>query len=288
MSLFGSDQALRLAGGLKRLRVASGLSGRQLAPLVGVEQSTVSRIERGLQRASVPQVALWCKATGADTSREAELLALAEDILAGPQSWEGIRPGTTDVQPDVQELEDRTGTLSIYQPAVLPGLLQTAAYARRLFSSGPEGLFPDLAQRVMNRTGRQAILYDEGKRFRFVIPEAVLRSPFGEPGDPAIPGEHREQVARVELVMSRPNVELGILPLGPSPVWRSSGFEIYDDIEDGEPLVHLQWLTRPYNIFEPGQVEMTRQAFANLMRHSATGDRARSLLAQVTEELPRG
>ena len=287
MSAFGTEtQGRRLAEELKRLRVAAGLTGRQLAPQIGVEQSTISRIEHGLQRVSVRQVALWGKATGATDERMAELLGLAEDILVGPRSWrDASETGSTDLQPEIADLEARTGTLSIYQPAALPGLLQTAAYARRLFSSGPEGVFPDIAERVMHRLERQRILYDDSKQFRFVIPEAVLRWPYGSPDDPAVPDEHREQLARVEMAMDRPNVQIGILPLRPTASWRLAGFDIYDDIKDGEPLVHLEWLTRPYNIFEPEQVEMCRQAFSNLMAEAVKGGEARQLVASAADSL---
>lgn len=287
MSAFGTEpQARRLAEELKRLRVAAGLTGRQLAPQIGVEQSTISRIEHGLQRVSVRQVALWGKATSATDERIAELLALAEDILVGPRSWrDASETGSTDLQPEIADLEARTGTLSIYQPAALPGLLQTAAYARRLFSSGPEGVFPDIAERVVHRLERQRILYDDSKQFRFVIPEAVLRWPYGPPDDPAVLDEHREQLARVEMVMGRPNVEIGILLLRPTAPWRLAGFDIYDDIKDGEPLVHLEWLTRPYNISEPDQVEMCRQAFGNLLSASVTGEEAVAAIQRALESL---
>jgi transcriptional regulator with XRE-family HTH domain len=288
MSAFGAGaQSRHLAEELKRLRIASGLTGRQIAPLIGVKQSTISRIEGGLQRVSFQQVALWCKATGASDEKTAELLALAEDILVGPRTWrDASETGSTDLQPEIAKLEAKTGLLSIYEPAAFPGLLQTAAYARRLFSSGPEGELPDVAERVMHRLERQPILYDERKRFRFVIPEAVLRWPYGPPDDPAVLDEHLEQLARVEALIGRPNVEIGILPLRPTAPWRLAGFDIYDEVEGDEPVVHLgSWLTRPYFITEPDQVEMCRQAFANLLGASISGEDARRLITAAAREL---
>jgi transcriptional regulator with XRE-family HTH domain len=285
VSAFGNRQ--RLAEELKRLRVLSGISGRELGRRIGLDQSTISRIERGeQQRVSVAQVVAWSKATEAPEERQAELLALAENILVGPTSWEAAsETGSTDFGQETAELEARTGLLSNYQPAAIPGLLQTSAYARRLLSSGPEGVPGDLADRVMNRVDRQHVLYDEGKRFRFVIPEAVLRWPYGPAGDPAVLDEHREQLARVEWATGRPNVEVGILPLGPVAVWRTAGFVIFDEVEDGDAQVHLEWLTRPYNIFEPGQVETCRQAFSNLLSASVEGSQARQLITSAASSL---
>jgi transcriptional regulator with XRE-family HTH domain len=282
--LGNAAQRRHLAGELKRLRLASALSGAQMASHLKVTQPTISRIETGRQKVSLTQVSLWASATGATPEREAELLELAGDILAGPRSW-AQEDGGTDAQRDLAELEQKTGLRSEFEPAVIPGLLQTAAYAARVISSGPEGVLPDVAQRVMNRMSRQRILYDEAKRFRFVIPEAVLLSPFGSAADPDVPGEHREQLGRVEAATVRPNVEIGILPLAASPVWRLAGFSLYDDIAGDEPLVHVEWLTRPIDDSEPDQVEMCRQAFANLMHASAVGDDARELIRRAIDSL---
>lgn len=288
-ALEDKQQRRRLAGELRRLRSLSGLSGRELGARIGLDQSTVSRIERADQRATLAQVVTWAKATEAPEDQQAAVLALAEDMMTGPRSWEGAsETGSTDFAGEVAGLEARTGLLSNYQPAAFPGLLQTPAYARRVLSSGPAGAPADLAGRVLGRIDRQRVLYDEGKRFRFVIPEAVLRWPYGPPGDPAVLDEHREQLARAGWAAERPNVEVGILPLAPVAVWRTAGFVIFDEVGDGEPQVHLEWLTRPYNIFEPDQVETCRQAFANLMGASATGDEARRLIAAAASRLPPG
>ncbi len=80
-------------------------------------------------------------------------------------------------------------------------------------------------------------------------------------------------------------MEVGILPLAPVAVWRTAGFVIFDEVTDGDPQVHLEWLTRPYNIFEPDQVEMCRQAFSNLLRASATEVEAEAIIEQALSSL---
>jgi transcriptional regulator with XRE-family HTH domain len=281
-----AKQQQQLASQLRRLRTLASLSGRELGQQIGIDQSSISRIENAGQKITIAATLAWCQATGATDSQQATLLALAEDILIGPASWEeAFTTDSTDGQRTTMDLEARTGTLSIYQPAVLPGPVQTPAYARRVLSSGPHGTPADLASRVMNRIDRQAILYDETKHFRFVIPEAVLRWPFGTPGDPATLDDHHEQLARVATVSQRPNVELGILPLQPCPTWRLSGFVIYDNVEDGQPQVHLEWLTRPFDIFDPQQIQTCRQAFSNMLAESATGNHARDLITATAADL---
>jgi transcriptional regulator with XRE-family HTH domain len=252
-----------------------------------IGQPTVSKVESGKQKGvSASLIIGWAKATDAPDDSLAELLALNERIQVGPESWEAAsETGDTDFAVEVAEIEARTGLLSNYQPAAVPGLLQTPAYARRLLSSGPNGAPGDLAERVMGRMERQYVLYEVDKRFRFVIPEAVLRWPYGPPDDPAVPDEHREQLARIEQVSRRGNVTVGVLPLAPVAVWRLGGFVIFDEVDGDEPQVHLEWLTRPYNVTEPDQVEMCRQAFANLMGASVFGGEARRLIAEAGDDL---
>jgi transcriptional regulator with XRE-family HTH domain len=288
MSAFGSDaQRRRLAAELKRLRVRADLSGRELAQRMEAAQSTVSKVETGEQkRVPVGLIVRWARATGAPEERLAELLELNEQIQVGPQSWNAASEmGSTDFSRETAGLEARTGVLSNYRPAAFPGLLQTPAYASRLLSSGPAGAPADLAQRAMGRIERQRVLYDESKRFRFVIPEAVLRWPYGPPDDPAVLDEQREQLARIEWATGRPNIVVGILPLAPTAVWRTSGFVIFDEVDGDQPQVHLELLTRPVNITEPDQVEMYRQAFENLLAASVIGDDARRLITTAAGTL---
>jgi transcriptional regulator with XRE-family HTH domain len=288
MSAFGTDeQRRRLAAELKRLRVQADITGRELARRMRAAQSTVSKIETGDQkRVPASLIVRWAKATGATGERLAELLELNEEIQVGPGSWEAAsETGSTDFGPATADLESKTRLLSNYRPATVPGLLQTPAYARRLLSSGPAGEPADIGTRVINRIERQRLLYDEAKTFRFVIPEAVLRWPYGPPDDPAVPDEHREQLARLEWATRRPNIQLAILPMSPVAVWRSTGFVIYDDVEDGDPLVHIEWLTRPYNETEPEAVETCRQAFTNLLSASATGNDAQRLISAAAHDL---
>jgi hypothetical protein len=50
-------------------------------------------------------------------------------------------------------------------------------------------------------------------------------------------------------------------------------------------VVDLKWLTSPYNIFEPDQVEMCHQVFRNLFGASATVTQARRPMATVAGNL---
>jgi transcriptional regulator with XRE-family HTH domain len=277
----------RLGAALRRLRLTAEMTGEQLGAAVGINQARVSRVENGdFKRLPLSTVDAWCEATGAPTSIRRDVLALAEQVLLGPTSWsEAGASGSTNLQPTSRDIEAKTGILSFYQPVSIPGLLQTPAYARRLLSSGPDGTPADIAQRVMDRVERQHILYDQDKQIRFVIPEAALLWPYGPPDDPAVMDEHREQLGRVLMALDRPNVQVGVLPLRPVAVWRLGGFVIYDEVQGGDSFVHLELLTRPFDLDKPADVDFFRRTFINLMDASVTGDEARRLIVAAMRAL---
>lgn len=275
------NKRAQLAEALKRLRFAAGMTGYQMAEHLGIDQSTVSKIENGRQRASVAQVDTWCDATAATQQLRDELRELAQDVLAQPQTWRAAsKTGSTNFQPQTQRDEAAARQISFYQPAVIPGLLQTATYARRVFSSGPDGVPADIAERVVGRMERQRVLYDESKLLRFIIPESALRWPFG-PVD-----EHLEQLDRVGEVMARPNVDIRILRMEPNPNWRLGGFVLYEELADGgASFVHFELLGGPLNIDEPDQVDLYQRVYANLLDSATAGEAGREVLAGVLADL---
>jgi transcriptional regulator with XRE-family HTH domain len=286
-SLGDNTQRERLAAELKRLRIRAGITGRELADRLEITQGTISKIETGRQKqVSASLIAGWCDATGATAAKRGELLDLGERIQVGPQSWEEAGNGSTDLGPQVAEMEAKTGLLSVYLPVTIPGLLQTEAYARRVISAGPDGAPADLAQKVMNRTElRRHALADPAKRFRFLITEAALRWPLGPAGDPVVLDEHQEQIARVRWATEQPNITAAILPLAPSAAWRTGGFVIFDEVAGGDPLVHLETPARPYYITDPPKVEFYRRLFANLLAASVTGNEARAIISAAAAAL---
>lgn len=279
MVAFGdSGRRKELGRALSRLRATSGLSQPQLAQKIGLSQPKLSRIEAGKQRIRVPEVDAWCRATEATAERRKELLSLAEEALVGPPSWDEAGEDS-ELQRSTAEIEASSGLISVFQPSIVPGLLQTAAYARRLFSSGPEGEPANVTDKVFWRLERQRILVDEEKRLRFVVPQTVLEWPNG-------PVEEQiEQVERIRDVVGRPNIDLRVAPKEGTSVWRTGGFVMFEEITDLEPRVHLELLTRPINIEEPDQVDFYRKVFENLRSASLAGEEARALIDRVLEDL---
>jgi hypothetical protein len=229
---------------------------------------------------SLADIDSWARVTGASPQRHREVRELAEAAAVETISWSrAARRGLPELQQDVRELEATSATIVNYQPTIVPGLLQTAEYARRLVSSGYPGGRPDMSAAITARLDRQAILYDDSKRLEFVIAEAALRWRLG-PSQMML-----AQLDRIANVATLPNVTVGIIPqMTEIAVWHIHGFAILDDRSDGPAVVRVETLTTGLSISDPEAVERYRQAFRRLKDAAVLNDEAGELIRALTGE----
>lgn len=260
------EQRARLGAELRRLRMLAGLSGAALAREVGTSQKTVSRIELGESVPDLPQVAAWARATGT-ADRLAILTGLLEAAINEVTTFRGKSGGLASFQPEIRELEAASGIVRNFQAGIIPGLLQTPAYARRVFELAGVG---DLAAAVTVRLERQQALYDEKRRFEFLLTEAALR---WRPGTPEIQAAQLGQVASLATLET---VELSVIPAGAQmhAITRCS-FIVYEDRTDGEPPVVAVEI--PHALLyasDAADVELYREQLAQFRRSALTGAEA--------------
>jgi transcriptional regulator with XRE-family HTH domain len=270
----------RLAAELRRLRELAGTSGRDLAHQVGISQSTVSRMESGRAVPSLPLVRAWGKALGVSDREGDQLLSLAEAAHNESTSWRASLRLGGHLQDDVQAQEALARTVRVFQPSVIPGLLQTAEYARRVFS-----LFQvpytdeDLADAVAGRLRRQAALYRTDTRFQFLITEAALR---WRPGKPRLLLAQLRQISSIDTL---DNVSMGVIPHDVEALtFTSHGFVIYDD-EDDDPFVSVDTIHANIAVNDPEDVELYRQRWSLLERMAIFDEDAGRFLARIASDL---
>jgi len=276
---FGELSAQRrdLGAALRRLRVAAGLSGDQIAERTGISQSRVSRIELGQQAIAVAVAVAWARAAGAEGEDLAAVTELAEAAATQTNSWRGR--GLARLQHESRQAEADASTILNYQPLGIPGLLQVPEYSRRLFAAGYPRRGPEeVAAAVKARMDRQVILYDETRHFEFVIGAAAL---YWRLGPAAL---MRAQLDRLSGVTGLANVTVGIIPLGTevADVWCDHSFNILDG---PDPLVHVETLTAPVNVTDPADIDAYRDAFRRLQAAAVTGDDARRLITEASRTL---
>ncbi|MCG5450388.1 MULTISPECIES: helix-turn-helix domain-containing protein [Micromonospora] len=148
---------------------------------------------------------------------------LTEDRIPHPRhrlaAAEALHKDVSDIWPDTsrrrdpiwfrpwQEIEREAVSLRWFESTVLPGLLQTEAYARAVL--GDAGLIPrgEIERHLTVRLGRQGILRrDDPPQFTAVVDEAVIRRPVG--GRSTM----REQLLAVAAACVEPHIRVHVVP----------------------------------------------------------------------------
>lgn len=177
---------------LKRWRTKANVSREELAAASNYSPDTIKAMEQGV-RMPTPRVL----DVADDLCRADGMLSAAKDYL----SREKFPPRAQEFM----ERERDAITMWWYETTLVPGLLQTEEYARRLI----ENRYPPLddetiATRIEGRMERQAAMAARKPPVGlcFVFYEAVLRSPF----------VNAEQLDRLLSESRQPNVHIQVLP----------------------------------------------------------------------------
>lgn len=195
-----SDSLKTFGEVLKAFRKRAGLTQEQFAEQVGYSLQTVAKIEQGRR---FPQV---------DFVRRAEESLDAFGTLRGAARHLSRQPGLASWFRQWARFEAEAVSLYTYECRVVPGLLQTEAYARAVsFSVPPLPDEQEMNERVTARLARQDLLATSRKpptAFCFIVEQAVLERHTGG-----------EDVTRelfnhlVDVVERHWNVEFQLMPL---------------------------------------------------------------------------
>ncbi len=272
-----SPEAVALGRELARLQTYSGRPMRPIAAAVGVSQSTVSRWEAGTSLPSLQQVAAFADAVGAAASAASRLEALARTALDEKTFGTWASTGLTVIQDDVKALESAYGTLRHFQPALVPGLLQTPEYARLVMSLTRRARDEDdLDRAVAARVGRQSLLGDPAHVLEFLLTEAALRFlPEGGSDDML-----RVQLDRIATLAEVPRIEIGAIRLGtPLRAIPAVGFVLHDDpLDGGQPMVQYDVPHKGDYVTEPADVQVYRDLLDALRQSAVFGDEAAAVI----------
>lgn len=270
----------RLGQKLRALREFAGLSTRELAQAVrdtkGLSQSMITRIESG-RLPTRPQIQAWAKATRADRETREQLIEEAEAIHTQVRAWRNvINDESRHEQDEVAAREKAATSVRNYQPAFIPGLLQTRAYAERIFPILDFDDRMDYPAAVKGRMDRQQALLEPGRDFHFIIGEGAFR------WNPGLPMERFvEQVAHVAALAALDTVTVAVLPIARvDEVLAMSNFIIYDgeQVRVAAEVPHAQMLTT-----EPGDVALYGVLYGRLWDASVKGQSAIDLIRDLAD-----
>ncbi|WP_405759999.1 helix-turn-helix domain-containing protein [Streptomyces sp. NBC_01420] len=267
-----------LGAALRALRNASGKEAKAVARGAVMSASKLSKVETGRLSPSADDVDRILTAIGVSDDVKAEYMDAARAVATQATAWRLIqRAGLHKAQQRLRETEARTGLLRVFQPALVPGLLQTPEYMRAILSRRDDLTAETVRQTVSARLERQAALYDGTKRFQFVITEPVLRWLI-------VPNlVMAGQLDRIASASRLPNVDVRVVPLaGRKHDIPNHAFVISDDRTVSVETVHAE-----VGVTDPRDVALYVAKFDGFAQAGVRGNELRGLLESVREDLLR-
>lgn len=284
MGGLGPAQAGReqLAAELRRLRDLAGVSGRDLAHRIGISQSKVSRIESGTVVPSLPEVTAWGEELGVSVETQGRLKTLTEAAFNEVHPWRAALQRRSSLQDSIHDRESTASRIYTFQPALIPGLLQTADYARRVIAMFHRQYNDkDPAAEVAGRLHRQLALYEPSKHFDFLITETALRWR---------PGPIQPQLAQLDRLVSvstLENVTIGLIPLEvEATTLTTHNFVIYEGDDGAEDAtVTVETIHADMTVDTPEHVEIYRSRWSSLCQMALFGEDAQEFLRAIVADL---
>ncbi|MBB5079835.1 helix-turn-helix domain-containing protein [Nonomuraea endophytica] len=266
-----------LGARLREIREGAGLSGRGLAGLAGWHYTKVSKVENAVLKAREEDIRTWCRLCEAE-DKVADLVAATRSIETMFVEWrKQLRSGTKNRQKESVRFEAETRVFRSFEACLIPGLLQTAAYAEQVLRQWTNfhGTPDDVEAGVAARMERQQILYHGDRRFHLVISESVLT--LGVVDQEVLIGQLDRLLAMTEL----PRVHMGIIPTRAShEYFPLHGFWILDSRE-----VLIETYSAEVKLTQPQEIAVYEKAFERLASSAVYGRSARRLISRALQAL---
>ncbi|MEV0324509.1 Scr1 family TA system antitoxin-like transcriptional regulator [Streptomyces sp. NPDC050658] len=250
------------------LRRAAGLTQRQLAERLVVDEETIASIEQGRR------------------PLKEDFASALDEILDA----KGVLTAAIENMPEVDlfprwaseymDLEREAIALSWYDNQVLPGLLQTEAYARAVFSNEVPTLSEDeIALRVAARIERQEILHrKDPPTASFIISEVTVKDRLG--GDQV----RHEELQRLREWAGLPGVTLQIMPIGCDLHAGLAGAFILLETPDHQRIAYVEAQRGSQLIADPDEVSVLERKYAMLRTQALNTQETKGLLDRLLGE----
>jgi DNA-binding XRE family transcriptional regulator len=277
MATKGSPTLLRrrVARRLRRMREDADMTLAEAAPLLDKTRSALGRIENA---ETVADVHLVRSMMDLYDQRDPDLLDLVRQAVR-PGWW--VAYGIRDR--GFIGLETEASTSLDSQLMYVPGLLQTEAYMRAVFSTGKLKRSANrLENDVTARLIRQARLTDEQSPLSLtaIIDEAVLRKPIG--GSDGMRAQLRHLVEATGLA----TVTLQVLPdsLGAHD-GMDGAFTILEFEDEQDPTVlYAEYPTGSVHVEKPTEVREAKLMFDNLRSVALSPHESAAFIERVAAE----
>ncbi|MFJ6086285.1 helix-turn-helix domain-containing protein [Streptomyces sp. NPDC001002] len=273
----------RLGQELRRLRELKGMTAEEVAERLLVSQSKISRLENGRRSISQRDVRDLCGVYEVEDVRIVDsLMQMAKD--SRQQGWWhsfGDIPYSVYIG-----LETDAASLRVYDPQVVPGLLQTRQYAEALIAGAlPETAAADVEKRVQVRLRRQERITAPENPLRLwtVMDEAAVRRIVGNRS------LMRDQLEHLVEQSQLPHVTVQVIPfeMGAHPgVNGQYAILEFPDAADSS-VVYIEGVTSDLYLEKANDVQKYSVMYEHLRAQALNADQSRQFIADIAKEYAR-
>ncbi|NGO79428.1 helix-turn-helix domain-containing protein [Streptomyces sp. YC504] len=273
----------RLGQELRRLRELKGMTAEEVAERLLVSQSKISRLENGRRSISQRDVRDLCGVYEVEDHRIVDsLMQMAKD--SRQQGWWhafGDIPYSVYIG-----LETDAASLRVYDPQVVPGLLQTRGYAEALITGAlPETQQSDIDKRVQVRVRRQERIQaaDNPLRLWTVLDEAALKR---------IVGNKQLMIEQLEHLVEMshlPHVTVQVIPfeMGAHPgVNGQYAILEFPDTADSS-VVYIEGVTSDLYLEKANDVHKYSVMYEHLRAQALNVEQTRQFITEIAKEYAR-
>ncbi|MEU0300200.1 helix-turn-helix transcriptional regulator [Streptomyces sp. NPDC006175] len=273
----------RLGQELRRLREIKGMTAEEVAERLLVSQSKISRLENGRRSISQRDVRDLCGVYEVEDHRIVDsLMQMAKD--SRQQGWWhafGDIPYSVYIG-----LETDAESLRVYEPQVVPGLLQTRGYAEALINGAlPETPPSDIEKRVNVRARRQDRVNapEHPLRLWAVIDESALRR---------LVGGKQVMIQQLEHLIEQsqlPHVTVQVLPfdMGAHPgINGQYAILEFPDAADSS-VVYIEGVTSDLYLEKANDVQRYSVMYEHLRAQALNVDQTRQFIGDIAKSYTR-
>ncbi|WP_020671559.1 helix-turn-helix domain-containing protein [Amycolatopsis nigrescens] len=268
----------QLGAGLRKVMHRAGLNGSQAARKLGWVDSTVSRLLNGKRGGDVVEVSAFLAICGVVGEEREYYLQLAREVAK--EGWFQQHGSRLPKQlTTLIDHEDLATSIVDFQPMIMPGVLQTAEYARALLMG--MGTLPEeeIDGRVAARMARKGLFGRSPQaQFTFFIHEFALMLRVG--GNEVMSGQ-LHQLLRDAV---RPYVTLRVIPRTAGVHAGIAGAFMLMEFTDFKPVAYLESQTASIFLEKAEEIAAYRLVLTRLAEKALDEGQSKERIANLAVE----
>lgn len=276
---YTSVRSRTVASVLRMCRDERKMSCEDVAAVLGVSASKISRMETGKSGLQIDDVSALLGFYEIPGERRQELLDL---LRKGEEmGWWERQAGVPKLWRALIDFENKATRIQNYESMMIPGLLQTAEYCQALLKAiDPTLSDAELDTLVSTRMARQTLLTrSTAPQYLAVVHEAALRIQVGEPG------VMRRQLRHLLDLAERANITVVVVPMGAGAHVGLRGAFMILEFEYEPDIVHVENQDTGMFLEEQADLAGYRLALRNILNAAIAPAATAELISSAVAEL---